>query len=131
MIKRQLFLAILLFGFCFEAVAADRIILNTGTRQPYTSEDRQGFLDLLVAEAFRRVGLEAEVAVYDASKRALVNANEGVDDGAAMRVKGLDKTYTNLIRVEEKVIDNDFVGYTMGEPFATTSWDDLSPYVVG
>ncbi|MET0081656.1 MAG: hypothetical protein ABW079_01490, partial [Sedimenticola sp.] len=40
---------------------ADTLILNTGTRNPYTTEDRQGFLDQLIGELFRRVDLQAEV----------------------------------------------------------------------
>ena len=116
--------------FCGEATA-DTLVLNTGTRNPYTTEDRQGFLDLLVAETFRRAGLKAEVLVYKASKRALINANTGIDDGAAMRVKSLNKTYTNLIRIPEKIIDNDFVGYTLGPTFMTPNWRSLDPYFVG
>ncbi|GIK23849.1 MAG: hypothetical protein BroJett006_00950 [Betaproteobacteria bacterium] len=106
------------------------LVLNTGVRAPYTQSDRSGFLDRLVAELFRRVGLKAEVQVYEASERAMQNANAGIDDGMAMRIKGLEKQYPNLIRVPEKVIDNDFVAYSRKHRFEVRGWDALAPYQV-
>lgn len=106
------------------------LVLNTGVRAPYTQPDRSGFLDKLVAELFSRVGLKAEVQVYEASERAMQNANAGIDDGTALRIKGLETQYPNLIRVPEKIIDNDFVAYSRRHRFPTRSWDDLAPYQV-
>lgn len=105
-------------------------VLNTSTGAPYANPDRQGFLDLVVAEAFRRIGLKGEVAMYTASKRALINASDDVDQGVAMRVINLDQTYPNLIRVPERVVENDFVAYAREADFATTGWDTLKPYAV-
>ncbi|MET0093287.1 MAG: transporter substrate-binding domain-containing protein [Sedimenticola sp.] len=110
---------------------ADTLILNTGTRNPYTTEDRQGFLDQLIGELFRRVDLQAEVLVYDASARALANANNGIDAGVAMRIKGLERKYPNLVMVPEKVIDNDFVAYSLQYDFQITEWNSLTPHLVG
>lgn len=105
-------------------------VLNTSTGAPYATDDRQGFLDLLVAEAFRRIGKTGEVAVYSASKRALINANEDVDQGVAMRVANLDQKYPNLVVVPEPVIDNDFVAYSQGLDVQMTDWSVLMPYAV-
>lgn len=111
--------------------AAEKIVLSSGVLQPYTTPDRKGFLDQLVAAVFRELGMEAEVIIYPtATERGMLNANEGVDDGLAMRVAGLEKQYPNLIRVPEDVADNDFVAYTTGNRFTTDSWDSLKPYVV-
>ncbi len=104
-------------------------ILNTSTGAPYTTEDRTGFQDLVVAEVFRRIGLKGQVERYDASKRALINANEGIDQGVAMRVKGLDKKYPNLLRIEERLIENDFVAYSKNLKFFTDSWKSIEPYI--
>lgn len=106
------------------------IVLNTGVGQPYAAADGSGFLDRLVAELFRRVGRKARVEVYEASERAMINANTGVDDGFAMRIKGLEAQYPNLLRVREKVIDNDFVAYSLRHNFATADWSSLAPYQV-
>ena len=111
--------------------AAEALRINTGVGAPYIQADRKGFLDLLVPEIFRRVGIEAEAVGYAASERAMINANNGVDDGMAMRIKGLEAIYPNLLRVEEKIIDNDFVAYSIRHDFKTTGFDSLKPFQVG
>lgn len=127
---RALFSMLTIF-FVAATAQAQTLVLNTGVREPFTTEKRDGFLDQVVAEVFRRLGLKAEVVVYEASERAMINANQGVDDGIALRIKGLEAQYPNLVRVPEKVMDNEFVAWTLGEPFATRSWESLRPYRVG
>ena len=114
----------------YEPAEAEALRLNTGVGAPYVQTDRKGFLDLLVPEVFRRLGIEAEAVGYAASERAMINANNGVDDGVAMRVKGLEALYPNLVRVQEKVIDNDFVGYSIRYRFSTPGFDSLASYQV-
>ena len=111
--------------------AADALRINTGVGAPYIQADHKGFLDLLVPEIFRRIGIQAEAVGYEASERAMINANNGIDDGMAMRIKGLEAIYPNLLRVEEKIIDNDFVAYSVRHRFPTTDFDSLKPYQVG
>jgi polar amino acid transport system substrate-binding protein len=131
MTRRLLFVcAGLLLGLSVRAHAGNILVLNTGVRAPYTHADRSGFLDRLVAELFRRVGLKAEVQVYEASERAMQNADAGIDDGMAMRIRGLEAQYPNLVRVPEKVIDNDFVAYSRKHRFEVRGWDALAPYQV-
>lgn len=105
-------------------------ILNTSTGVPYVTKEQTGFQDLIVQEVFRRIGLKGRVALYDASARALINANDNVDQGVAMRIMGLEKKYPNLVRVEEPLIDNDFVAYSKNLDLKTSSWDSLKPYSV-
>jgi polar amino acid transport system substrate-binding protein len=113
------------------ALAADKLVLSSGVLAPYTTPEHGGFLDVLIEAVFRELGMEAELLIYPtATERGMLNANEGVDDGLAMRVAGLEKQYPNLIRVPEEVAVNDFVGYTLGPAFVTDSWDSLKPYVV-
>lgn len=112
------------------AEAGDTLVLNTATRMPYVQPDRSGFLDRVMAEVFRRIGKRAQVQAYEAAERALQSANGGIDDGDAMRIKGLEAQYPNLIRVPEKVIDNDFVAYSRKHDFPTRNWDALAPYHV-
>lgn len=108
----------------------DVYILNTSTGAPYATEDRQGFQDRVVAEVFQRIGLKGQVEMYSASARALINANENVDHGVAMRIRGLENKYPNLVRVEERLIENDFVAYSSNLEFFSHSWKSLLPYVV-
>lgn len=113
------------------AQAADKLVLTSGVLAPYTTPDHKGFLDLLIAAVFREVGMDAELLIYPtATERGMLNANDGVDDGLAMRIAGLEKQYPNLIRVPEEVAVNDFVAITTKHRFPTPNWDSLSPYVV-
>lgn len=106
------------------------LVLNTGTREPYTTGDKKGFLDVLIAEVFRRIGERAEVEVYDASQRAMIQADAGIDAGFAMRVKGLEAKFPNMVMVPEKVIDNDFVAMSKGPAFPTPDWSALDGHDV-
>jgi len=105
-------------------------VLNTSTGAPYTTKERTGFQDLIVAEVFRRLGLKGQVEKYSASARALINANEDIDQGVVMRIKGLEKKFPNLIRVDERLIENDFVAYSKDLNFSTSSWDSLKSHSV-
>ncbi|MBS1189776.1 MAG: periplasmic solute-binding protein [Rhodocyclaceae bacterium] len=133
--RRRWFSILALLALCcavFPPLAAgEPLRLNTGVGAPYIQPDKKGFLDRLVPEVFRRLGIQAEAVVYPASERANMNANNGLDDGVAMRVKGLEAAYPNLVRVEEKVADNDFVAYSGHHVFATTGFEALTPYQVG
>lgn len=127
---RPIILLLVLACLSAPALAAAPLRLNTAVGAPYVLPDRQGFLDLLVAEMFRRVGFNAEVNVFPSAERALINANSGIDDGDVLRVRGLERSYPNLIRVDEKIADNDFVAYSLRHDFMTRGWEDLKPFAV-
>lgn len=117
--------------FCaIHAQAAETLVISTGNGPPFTTPQRDGFFDQLLAEAFRRVGSQAEMRVHESSERALINANLGIDDGVAARIKGLEVQYPNFVRVPEKLFDNDFVAYSLHFEFATPDWQSLAPYHV-
>ncbi len=113
------------------ALHAEPLRLNSGVRAPYFQPDKTDFIDRLVPEVFRRLGIEAEAVQYAASERAMINANNGVDDGLVLRIRGLEKNYPNLVIIDEKIIDNDLVAYTRKAKFATTSFDALKGRQVG
>lgn len=114
----------------------DRMVLSTGMREPWTTPDHTGFTDLVVAEAFRRLGIQAEVTVILAAARGIRLVDEGIDDGLTARVAGLEQTYPNLLRVPEKIFDNDFVAATlaggdMAQSARIPDFTGLGPYSVG
>ncbi len=130
MLRVFLLSALVSSGLCQTALAdPDVYVLNTSTGAPYATKDRTGFQDVIVAEVFRRIGLKGQVEMYKASARALINANDNIDHGVVMRVKGLEKKFPNLVRVEERLIENNFVAYSAGLDLVTDSWDSLKPYV--
>lgn len=124
-------LAAALLAWCWlPAGATETVVLATGVGPPFTTPSRDGFLDRVMAEAFRRAGAVAEIRVQESSERALINANNGVDDGVVPRIKGLEAQYPNLLRIPEKVFDNDFVAQSLRHRFATPDWQSLAPYQV-
>lgn len=127
---RRLALALLVIGSA-TATAGEALVISTGVGPPFTTARRDGFLDLLLAEAFRRAGAGAEMLVHESSERALMNANNGIDDGNAPRIKGLEAQYPNLMRIPEKLFDNDFVALSLKHRFATPDWKSLAPYHLG
>jgi polar amino acid transport system substrate-binding protein len=123
-----------LFGICIALMATPVLaepevyVLNTSTGAPYANKEQTGFQDLVIAEVFRRIGLKGRVRQYEASARALVNANANVDHGVAMRIKSLNKKYPNLVRVEERLVENHFVAYSSDLDLKTSNWKSLQPY---
>ncbi|TAN50751.1 MAG: transporter substrate-binding domain-containing protein [Rhodospirillales bacterium] len=112
------------------AVAAERLTLSTGMVEPWTTGDHQGFTDLLIPRLFKRLGLEADLVVNRAAARAITLANDGVDDGIAARIIGLEEKYPNLVRVPEPIFVNDFVACTLDKAPAKADWDSIVPFSV-
>ncbi|CAA7613216.1 ABC transporter substrate-binding protein [Magnetospirillum sp. UT-4] len=111
-------------------LAAEPLRLSTGMVEPWTRADGTGFHQVLVREVFARLGLEAEVEVNPASARAFVLANDGVTDGLAGRVAGIEDEYPNLIRVPERMFVNDFVACAAQPESTPASWAALAPRAV-
>lgn len=106
-------------------------IINSGAKEPLASKSGDGFYNLITEELFRRLGEDAKVVLLP-SERALVNANKGIDDGNIARVPGIEKKYTNLVRVPEPVLEFEFMAYSNShESPSISGWNSFSPYVVG
>ena len=91
---------------------------------------KPGFLDLLLKEAFGRLGRKIRLQPLPA-ERALLNANKGFEDGDAYRIGGLEKTYRNLRRVPEPVLNAEFVAYSRGQVESSGTWSVLKGRSVG
>jgi len=87
------------------------LVLNDVNEPPYTNAERTGFLDIIATEAFRRAGLELRLVKLPA-QRALLLANDGIEDGDLTRIAGLEAQFPNLIRVPEKLVDWDFAAFS-------------------
>lgn len=115
---------------------AAEFLLNTSTVAPFNTDAGGGFVDRVVAEAFARIGETGRVVAYPgASARALKLANGGQDDGVALRIAGLEERFPNLVRVPEKVMDNDFVAYSRARLPTAMDWAALESlsvaYILG
>ena len=122
-----LFLISILTSF---SICADTpLTITSGRGEPFVNSDHNGFYDLIVKNMFKRIGIEAKTILLP-SERSLINANTGVDDGNIARIKGIEKKYTNLVMVPEKIIDFDFVAFTNKKQFEIDNWESLKPYNV-
>ncbi len=105
------------------------LLLSTFTGPPLSNPEHTGMYDLVLKEAFNRIGQEIDIMQMPA-ERSLINANKGITDGDFVRISGLDKIYPNLIRVPEKITDFEFVAFSRHMDFKTTEWKTLQPYHV-
>ena len=110
---------------------AQRLHLVTVALPPLApSAGHPGFADEVAREAFRRIGIDIDVSVLPGD-RALMNVNTGLDDGDLLRTPAVEKDYPNLVRVPEKIMDFDFVGYSKNPTLRVNGLAGLKPYVVG
>ncbi len=83
------------------------ITLNDTNKTPFTTKSHDGFVDVMLIEAFKRAGYKYQT-VRLPPERGLLSANDGVLDGEVNRISGIEKKYKNLRRVPEKIRDSDF-----------------------
>lgn len=124
-------LLLLLLGLMILAPiqAAQTLVLNTAYLAPVTSPDKTGYLDLVYEELGKRTGLKFVIQPLS-GERALLNANEGIDDGDVCRIAGMEKGYPNLVRVPELLMSAKLKVFSRDANFAVTGADSLKPYDV-
>ena len=110
--------------------AEQKLVINSSYSAPITSLKKDGFLDLLYQELSIRTCIKIEIQHLPA-ERALVNANEGIDDGDAARNTGMEKIYPNLVMVPEPVMRIQQVVFTRDENFKVNDAESLKHYDVG
>lgn len=128
--RTLLWTAVLTLAFPGAVAAEQRVLmLNDTNDPPYTTADRNGFLDVVAGEAFRRVGFELRLVKLPA-ERGLINANAGIEDGDMVRIAGLEKQYPNLVRVPEKLVDWEFTAFSKDASIAS-NWEAIRRRSVG
>lgn len=113
-------MALALLLFTSGAPAAEPLVLtlNDPYEPPYTTPERSGFIDIVATEAFRRAGLELRLTKLP-SERALGLANTDIIDGDIARIAGLEKQYSNLVRVPERLSDVKFSAFAKDASIAS------------
>ncbi len=86
--------------------------------------------DRILTEAYRRVGVPLKIS-HLPSKRALINANEGITDGEIMRIKEINKYYPNLLLIPVAFIWVDQVVLSKNISFKVDGCESLRPYKIG
>lgn len=115
--------------FSTHAWSEATLVLNTAATPLFGNSTQSGFIDKIEKEALQQLGYRLETVRLPA-ERGLQNANAGIIDGESIRIAGLEKSYPNLIKVDEKIMDWEFVVFTKQHIEITNGWDSLKPYVV-
>ena len=111
---------------------AQPLRINTASVEPFVNDQGDGFLDLLIGEIFQRAGSAGRINRYPrASARSIQMADNGIDDGEALRINGQEGKHPNLVRVPEVILVNNFVGYSTPGKIKIEKFEDLKPYSVG
>ena len=116
----------LLYLITSTVIAAENKIieLNTPGTAPLNTSQLTGFIDLIAKEALSRIGITLKT-VHLPAERGLMDSNAGIEDGELVRIKGLDKTYTNLLRVPEKIMDWEFVAFSKTVDNTNHGWQGI------
>ena len=110
--------------------AKEKMIIGTSYKVLLSNPAQNGMLDLIAKAAFSRIGIEIEVLFLPA-ERSISAANDGLHDGELNRVEGMETIYPNLVRVNESMMDFEFVGFTKHGSLSGSGWESLKPYQVG
>lgn len=106
------------------------LYFGTAWEPPISHHLQTGMADLIVKEAFARIGIKVVILLLPA-ERSLIKADRGINDGDLVRVGGLQRVYPNLLQVPEKLVELEFVGFTKHIRMRPAGWKSLAPYQVG
>jgi len=120
----------ILTSICPPLAAQTRTVtVSTSYKSLLSTPDQTGMLDLLVKEAFKRIGLKAEV-VFNPTERSLKDVNEGLFDVEINRIEGMEKEYPNLVMVPEPNMVMRFVAFSKKD-LPVDGWDSLRGLRIG
>lgn len=105
---------------------AERPVLTIGATNspPLSLPDQSGMLDLMLKEAFARIGVDVRFVTLP-SERSLIEAEHGIIDGDNNRVAGLEARYPRLIQVPESNMTYEFMAFATRPDVSIKSWADL------
>lgn len=108
-----------------QTAIADKVLtFNTTGKTPLNNAQQTGFLDEISREAFKRIGYQIKTIQLPA-ERGLKNVNAGIEDGEMSRIAGLNKSYPNLLQVPEKIMDWEFVIFSIDPINLENGWSAL------
>ncbi len=120
---------VLAFGLAGALLGAQTLSLVTDDVYPRSTPDGRGFEDRILREAFRRIGLAVRITPLP-SERAVLNVNQGIDDGLYVKVAGVESGYPNLVMVPESVCDYEFAAFGRDPSMKISGYPSLATYSV-
>jgi polar amino acid transport system substrate-binding protein len=119
----------LFFAHGFANASDKTIRISTSYTSLLSTPEQSGMLDQLIKEAFKRIGIKAEI-IFTSPKRSLVAVNNGHLDGELNRIEGMEKTFPNLVRVPEPNMQMAFVAFAKRD-IPISDWESLRGLRVG
>ncbi len=83
----------------------------------------------VLTEALKQMGIKLKI-ISMPSKRSLLNANKGIEDGNFLRTKGITAKFPNLIRIPEAISVNYIVAFSKDNSIKVNGWKSLNDYHV-
>ena len=122
---REFGMKFLMFAFLVIGILhAEVMSINTPLRGEVYEQTK-----LLMEELFKRHSYELEFQKLPL-KRALINANRGLDDGDGPRVREIGNKYTNLVRIEVPILKISIHAHYKDKAIKINNWNDIKPYHV-
>jgi len=81
----------------------------------------------IIREAYKSLGVKIVFKVLP-GERSLQLSNNGVIDGELVRIAGIDKVYTNLIRIPVSHVTAEQMAFGHHATIIIDGWQSLSPY---
>jgi polar amino acid transport system substrate-binding protein len=109
--------------------AAQTLSVNTTSSAPLAVPRQDGYHDLIAIEMFKRIGKSITIQILP-GERSLLNLDQGIDDATLVRIRGIENAYPNVRMVPEKIMDMEFVAFTIDPNVEVKEWADLRSYSV-
>jgi polar amino acid transport system substrate-binding protein len=128
--RSRLFLLVLFaLTIILPAISQEAFTISTSYQNLLSNDRKDGLLDRVIAEAFRRIGMEVEF-VYTPTARSLADVNAGLFDAEINRVAGMETQYPDLRRVSEPNMVMDFVAFSTRD-IPIDGWESLRDLDIG
>jgi len=109
-------------------------VVTASSTLTFTTADDQNHhrakaMNAVLTECFNRMGMTLEIIPMP-SKRSLINADSGIEDGNFLRTDGISLAYPNLVKVPEPLTVNRIVAFSKNEKIQVQGWKSLLNYHV-
>lgn len=131
---KNLFALVIFFTLFTQVLAADenwpdKITVCTSYNNLLSNTEQTGLLDRVVAEAFKRIGIEVDF-LYSKTNTSMINVNSGLADAEINRIEGMEKLYPNLIMSPEPNMVMRFVAFSKKD-FIIDGWESIRDLNIG
>lgn len=118
------------FSLNVSAQTRQTLSLNTHFEPPISTKERDGFIDLVLIEAFERSDVDIKIRFVPALRGATL-ANSGADDGHFTRTAKAAKAFENLLPMNVPLHQSEYIAMVKRDDISIDKWEDLQRYHVG